>query len=104
MQRGSESEGSCRVLRTSVAMIEQSYARYIGSDFLASLMKPTPAPEAAKAAESASQTGRSTGRSAHPKTKPPGSPAVREWRRGELNPRPRAVRLERLRSLVRDLI
>jgi len=26
-------------------MIEQSYARYIGSDFLASLMKPTPHPK-----------------------------------------------------------
>ena len=31
---------------TSVAMIEQSYARYIGSDFLASLMKPSVAHEA----------------------------------------------------------
>src|SRR5262249_57635891 len=33
-----------------------------------------------------------------------GSSGDNSWRRGELNPRPRAVRLERLRSLVGDLI
>jgi len=83
---------------TSVAMIEQSYARYIGSDFLASLIKPAAAPEAASATQFGRPTGRSTGRSTRPKAKPPTLPAVTKWRRGELNPRPRAVRLERLRN------
>src|SRR6185369_5974455 len=38
------------------------------------------------------------------KWNPVANPPATKWRRGELNPRPRAVRLERLRRLVRDLI
>ena len=104
MWRGSESQSARRALR-NLGRDDRAVLRTLHRKrFLGVADEADSCSRSRQSSQIPHPTGRSTGRSARPKTKPLGSPAVQEWRRGELNPRPRAVHLERLRSLVRDLI
>ena len=90
LSEGANLKGLAEYCGTSVQMIEQSYGRYIRKDFLEPLIAARP--ESVLKVALGGKTG--------PLTGPPGGvvekrsefPAESWWRRGELNPRPKAFR------------
>ena len=89
LSEGANLKGLAEYCGTSVQMIEQSYGRYIRKDFLEPLIAARP--------ESLRSAARAENRTPDrtPERVPRKSPEISTqnwWRRGELNPRPKAFR------------
>ena len=96
LSEGANLKGLAEYCGTSVQMIEQSYGRYMRKDFLAPLIAARS--ESLREAAVGGKTGPLTGPPKGVFGKRPQFPTESWWRRGELNPRPKTVRLSPLHA------
>jgi integrase len=91
LSEGANLKGLAEYCGTSVQMIEQSYGRFMRKDFLGPLIGARP--ESLREPAVGGKTGPLTGPPKGVSGKRPEFPREFWWRRGELNPRPKTVRL-----------
>ena len=90
LSEGANLKGLAEYCGTSVQMIEQSYGRFMRKDFLGPLIGARP--ESLREPAVGGKTGPPTGPPKGVLDKRPEFPTESWWRRGELNPRPKALR------------